>query len=81
MDAAEDCGIHTTQDYADTVEHIHGNYKNCERALACKAVLIAPGQHRLLMATSDLTSVAMTNKKAEPGECGGVCRYGNSQKQ
>lgn len=29
-----------------------------------KALLIAPGQDGLLMATSNLTSVAMTNKKA-----------------
>jgi len=32
----------------------------------CKAVVIAPGQDRLLTATSNLTSVAMTNKKQNP---------------
>lgn len=45
------------------------------------AVLIAPGQDRLLMATSNLTGVAMTNKKAEPHESEGVCRHSNSQKK
>lgn len=30
------------------------------------AVLIAPGQDRLLIATSNLTGVAMTNKKQNP---------------
>lgn len=36
-----------------------------------KAVLIAPGQDRLLTATSDLTSVAMTNKKQNPARVEG----------
>lgn len=31
-----------------------------------KAVVIAPGQDGLAMATSNLTSVAMTNKKQNP---------------
>ena len=38
----------------------------CPCVCASKAVLIVPGQDRLLMATPNLSSVAMTNKKQNP---------------